>query len=183
MLLAALPGFFGVMGLSQLYQGKKVLGTTFLLSGAVLAFLSSWYIILPSRIDVFLLKGQFLSPYALSFLSSTSVSAGLGSKLAIDLLGLLMVVWGVQLFDAVGSFFGTSPAVMVTAAAPRQGLPLRAPEIPMAQVVTRSTSVASTVRAQPARPVTAVPVAPMAATQRVSPPMVLLNNRTRSPAP
>ena len=103
--LAAVPGFFGLMGLSQLYQGRKLVGFSFLASGALISFLSSWYIILFGRIGSFVFKGAQPSAYALTFLSSVGGNAEVGSKIAMDLLGLLIVVWGLSVYDALGSVF------------------------------------------------------------------------------
>jgi hypothetical protein len=109
-LLAAVPGFFGFMGLSQLFQGRKLVGLSFLASGALISFLSSWYIILIGRIASFLFNGQQLSAYDLSLLSSVGGNPEVGSKLVMDLLGVLIVVWGLSVFDAIGSVFATKRA-------------------------------------------------------------------------
>ncbi len=116
LLFAAVPGFFGLMGLSQVYQGRKLSGLLFFLTGAIVSFLSSWYIIIPSRIDAALTHGSFLPAYALSLLSSTGMSASLASKLSMDLLGVVAVIWAVQLFDAMGPFFGRPSMATVTSA-------------------------------------------------------------------
>jgi hypothetical protein len=110
--LATVPSFFGLMGLSQLYQGRKLMGFSFLVSGAIISFVSSWYIILLGRIDSFLFNGNQLSAYALSFLSSFGGNTSFGNKLTLDLLGLLMVVWGLQMFDALGSVFTSRNAAV-----------------------------------------------------------------------
>ena len=104
LLIAAVPGFFGLMGLSQVYQGRKATGFAFFLAGAIASFLSSWYIIILSRIDAALTHGAFLPAYALSIISSLNVSSPLASKLSIDMLGVVAVLWAVQLFDAMGPF-------------------------------------------------------------------------------
>ena len=115
LLFAAVPGFFGLMGLSQIYQGRKVTGFAFFLSGAIVSFLSSWFLIIPSRIDAALTHGTFLPAYSLSLFSSLNVSASLASKLSMDLLGLVAVLWAVQLFDAMGPFVGRQTMETLTA--------------------------------------------------------------------
>jgi hypothetical protein len=104
LLIAAVPGFFGLMGLSQVYQGRKATGFAFFLAGAIASFLSSWYIIILSRIDAALTHGAILPAYALSLISSLNVSSPLASKLSVDMLGVVAVLWAVQLFDAMGPF-------------------------------------------------------------------------------
>jgi len=123
--LAAIPGFFGLMGLSQLYQGRKATGLLFMGAGAFASFLSSWYIILLARIDAGFTHGVMLPAYALSFLSSTGLSASLASKLSIDLLGVVAVLWALQLFDAMGPFV-RQPKIsdMTVASGPKVTIPL-----------------------------------------------------------
>jgi hypothetical protein len=113
--LAAVPGFFGLMGLSQISQGRKLVGFSFLASGALLSFLSSWYLIILGRLDAFFFKGAQLSPYALSYLSSVGGNSAVGSKLAFDLLGVLVVVWGLSVYDALGSVFTARRSASATA--------------------------------------------------------------------
>ena len=86
------------------------MGLSFLASGALISFLSSWYIILIGRIASFLFNGQQLSAYDLSLLSSVGGNPEVGSKLVMDLLGVLIVVWGLSVFDAIGSVFATKRA-------------------------------------------------------------------------
>ena len=75
LLLAAVPGFFGLMGLSQLYQGKTFKGLAFFMGGMVASFISSWYIIVPAVLESVVMRSKSLPPYALSFLSSSPVTA------------------------------------------------------------------------------------------------------------
>ncbi len=90
------------MGLGQLYQGKKLRGFAFCFAGALTSFLSSWYIIVPARLEALASGSHFSSPYMLSFLSSTGMNASLASKLSVDLMGVVLVLWAIQLFDAMG---------------------------------------------------------------------------------
>jgi hypothetical protein len=116
MILAAIPGFFGLMGLGQLYEGKRTRGLAFLFAGIAVSFLSSWYIILPSRIDAFLFGGTLPSAYALSFLAPIFGTSQLAGRLSLDLLGVVMVLWGLQLFDAMGPIFARKQAAIATVA-------------------------------------------------------------------
>lgn len=132
LLLAAIPGFFGVMGLSQLYQGKKVKGAAFLAGGLVASFVSSWYTIIPARLQGLFTHGAPQPAYALSFLSSLNINASLASKLSVDLMGVVAVVWALQLFDAMGPFFTKQNIVSVAATASSKApipLPLPAPAV------------------------------------------------------
>ena len=116
LLLAAVPGFFGVMGLSQFYQGKKMKGLAFFVSGIVASFVSSWYIIIQSRLEALTSHSAQLSPYALSFLSSLDMNASLASKLSVDLMGVVAALWGLQLFDAMGPFISRQTVAILTTA-------------------------------------------------------------------
>jgi hypothetical protein len=114
--LAAVPGFFGLMGLGQLYEGKQTRGLGFLIAGIAASFLSSWYIILPARIDAFLFGGTLLPAYALSFLAPVLGTGALASRLSIDLLGVVMVLWALQLVDAMGTFSARHISTVVNSA-------------------------------------------------------------------
>jgi hypothetical protein len=131
LLLAAIPGFFGIMGLSQLYQGKKMKGAAFLVGGLVASFVSSWYMIIPARIESLLTHGTNLPPYALSFLSSLAINPSLASKLSVDLMGVVAVVWALQLFDAMGPFFTKQSMIGIASSSqgPRVPLPLPSPSV------------------------------------------------------
>lgn len=124
--LAAVPGFFGLMGLSQLYQGRKAVGSAFLFSGILLSFLSAWYSIILGRLDSLLFKGQQLTPYALSYLSSIGGNASFGSKVAMDLLGVMVAIWGLSVYDALGSVFSgqAKAASLITSGNDQQALPV-----------------------------------------------------------
>jgi hypothetical protein len=116
LLLAAIPGFFGLMGLSQLYQGKRTRGLAFFFGGVLASFLSSWYIIIPARFEALAMKGVMLSPYALSFFSSMDINASLAGKLSVDLMGVVVALWGLQLFDAMGPFISKQTVAVITSA-------------------------------------------------------------------
>lgn len=138
--LAAVPSFFGIMGLSQLYQGKTGRGLLFFMSGAIASVISSWYVIMPARLIAFVTHGTILPAYALSFLSSTDVSSTLASRISIDLMGIVAAIWALQLFDAMGPFIGkqtvaiisttVAPKIPVALPAPRQAV-ARAPNVPL----------------------------------------------------
>jgi TM2 domain-containing membrane protein YozV len=128
LLLAALPGFFGLMGLSQLYQGRRRTGLTFFISGAVLSFVSSWYILIGARVAALISHGSLLPAYAISLLSSTSMNASLASKLSMDLLGVVAILWGLQLFDAMGAFVSRQTIATLSSAAEKRA-PLRVPAL------------------------------------------------------
>lgn len=116
LLLAAVPGFFGLMGLSQLYQGKTFKGLTFFMAGMVASFISSWYIIVPAVLESVVMRSKSLPPYALSFLSSSPVTTALASKLSFDLMGVVVALYGLQLFDAMGPFISKQKAAVITTA-------------------------------------------------------------------
>ncbi|MDG6925907.1 MAG: hypothetical protein JRN09_05090 [Nitrososphaerota archaeon] len=116
LMLAAIPGFFGLMGLSQLYQGKRTKGLAFFIGGVLASFLSSWYIIIPSRFEALATKGAMLSPYAISFFSSMNINASLAGKLSVDLMGVVVALWGLQLFDAMGPFISKQTVAVITSA-------------------------------------------------------------------
>jgi len=105
LLLAAVPGFLGVMGISQFYQERRIAGALFLLSGAIVSFLSSWYLIILARVDALVTHGTILSAYSLSFLSSAGLDPTFADKLSADLLGVVALLWAFQLFDAVSPIF------------------------------------------------------------------------------
>ncbi len=91
--LAAIPSFFGLMGLAQLRQGRWSRGVAFLVEGLALGAVSSWYMILPSRIGEFL-SGQKIQ--AVTSLAWTSSAPVVGI-----LLAAFLFVWIIQLTDAV----------------------------------------------------------------------------------
>jgi len=113
LILAVLPSFFGLMGLGQLYQGKKTKGLAFLVAGIVASILSSWYLLLPNRIDSFLFGGTLTSSYSLSLILPMFGSNAFAGRLSLDMLGVVVVIWGLQLFDAMGPIFNSSAAAAI----------------------------------------------------------------------
>jgi len=137
--LAAVPGFFGLMGLSQLHQGKRAKGFAFFIAGLVASFVSSWYVLIPARFEALLTKGAFLPPYALSFLSSTNLSASLASKLSVDMIGVVMALWALQTFDAMDAFISRrTVAVISTAVSQKVTVPMPAVRRAIAAAPTQS---------------------------------------------
>jgi hypothetical protein len=96
--LAAIPGFFGLMGLAQFKEGNKSRGLGFLGAGLALGALSSWYFILPERLGEFLGGKQVMPVASLSWLSAIGSSA---DWLVAALLAAFLLLWVVQLYDAV----------------------------------------------------------------------------------
>jgi hypothetical protein len=96
--LAAIPGFFGLMGLAQFKEGNKSRGLGFLGAGLALGALSSWYFILPERLGEFLGGNPIMPVASLSWLSAVGSSA---NWLVAALLGAFLLLWVVQLYDAV----------------------------------------------------------------------------------
>lgn len=140
LLLAAIPGFFGVMGLSQIYQGKKVKGAIFFAAGLIASFVSSWYLIVPARVDALFTHAAIQSPYSISFLSSLNIDPSLASKLSVDLLGVVAVVWALQLFDAMGPFFSKESIVsMAPTTVTKMPLPLPLPSPGARRAITPAT--------------------------------------------
>ncbi len=136
MLLSAVPGFFGLMGLGQLYEKRRKTGSFFFGAGALLSIFSSWYTILPERIFSFVSGGAALPPYALTWMSRfTGYNSSLG-ELSIVLLAFIPALWALQLYDSV------SPIMIAVQAAAR---PLSAaPAIPKAlPIATKSNGVKS----------------------------------------
>ena len=99
--LATVPSFFGLMGLAQLKEGRWSKGVAFLVSGLVLGGLSSWFLILPSRIGELVSNQPMPSVSSFSWLSSV-LGGSTASSWVIGLsLGAFLLVWIVQLLDTV----------------------------------------------------------------------------------
>jgi hypothetical protein len=100
LLLSAVPGFFGIMGLGQFFEKRTKRGLFFLLVGGALSILSSWYTIVPERIYSLVTGTAALPPYALSWMSLfTGYSASLGEALVMFLV-FIPAMWGLQIYDA-----------------------------------------------------------------------------------
>jgi len=101
LILSAFPAFFGLMGLAQLREGRWSRGVAFLITGLVLGGLSSWFLILPSRI------GELVSAQPMPAVSSFSwlysvLGGSITSSWVIALsLSAFLLVWIVQLLDTV----------------------------------------------------------------------------------
>ena len=126
LLLSAVPGFFGLMGLGQLYEKRRKTGSLFLGAGAALSFFSSWYTILPERIYAFISGGAAVQPYALTWMSRfTGYNATLG-EISIMLLAFVPALWALQVYDSI------SPIAFASQVA-RASKPMSVgPSIPMA---------------------------------------------------
>ncbi len=126
LLLSAVPGFFGLMGLGQLYEKRRKTGSLFLGAGAALSFFSSWYTILPERIYAFVSGGAAVQPYALTWMARfTGYNATLG-EISIMLLAFVPALWALQVYDSI------SPIAIASQVA-RASKPMSAgPSIPMA---------------------------------------------------
>jgi hypothetical protein len=101
MLLATVPGFFGIMGLGQFYEKRRTEGAVFMAAGAMLSFLSSWYTILPERIYALLSGGTALPPYALSWMSHFTGYNIVASEFSLILLALVPAMWAFQVYDSI----------------------------------------------------------------------------------
>jgi hypothetical protein len=107
LLLSAVPGFFGLMGLGQLSEKRSKRGMFFLAAGAALSTLSSWYTILPERIYSFVTGTTALPPYALSWMSRiTGYNTGLGEACVI-LLAFVPALWALQVYDSISPITAT----------------------------------------------------------------------------
>jgi len=127
MLLSAVPGFFGLMGLGQLYEKRRKTGSLFLGAGALLSVFSSWYTILPERIFAFVTGGAAVAPYSLTWMSRlTGYNTGLG-ELSIMLLAFIPALWALQLYDSVSPI-----KVAVQAARPLSAAPAIPKALPIA---------------------------------------------------
>jgi len=110
LILSAFPAFFGLMGLAQLREGRWSRGVAFLITGLVLGGLSSWFLILPSRI------GELVSAQPMPAVSSFSwlysvLGGSITSSWVIALsLSAFLLVWIVQLLDTV-TYINKYPAV------------------------------------------------------------------------
>ena len=131
LLLAAVPGFFGVMGLGQIFEKRRSRGLLFLLAGALISFFSSWYTILPERIASFVTGGAALPPYALSWMSYFTGYSAVAGEASMILLALVPAVWALQLYDSI------SPIVVVT---PHSGMSavLKVPSTKIARAASKS---------------------------------------------
>jgi hypothetical protein len=101
LILAAVPAFFGLMGLAQLREGRWSRGVAFLVSGLVLGGLSSWVLILPSRIGEFFSSQPMPSVTSFSWLYSSLGGSATSSWVISVVLGGFLLVWIVQLLDTV----------------------------------------------------------------------------------
>jgi hypothetical protein len=119
LLLAAIPGFFGLMGLGQIYEKRRTRGMFFLIAGAILSFLSSWYTILPERVATFLTGSAVLPPYALSWMSYFTGYNAVAGEASMVLLAFVPAMWAFQVYDSV------SP--IVVASAPHRKSPIKMP--------------------------------------------------------
>jgi len=126
LLLSAVPGFFGLMGLGQLYEKRRKTGSFFLGAGAALSFFSSWYTILPERIYAFITGSAAAQPYALTWMSRfTGYNATLG-EISIMLLAFVPALWALQVYDSISPI---AIAAQVARASKQVG---GAPAVPMA---------------------------------------------------
>ena len=99
--LAAIPGFFGLMGLARTEGGRRSRGLAFLVLGVALGAISSWYLILSARIGE-LVSGQSMPGWmSLSWLSSMTGTGSSAELIVISLLSAFLVLWVLQLYDAV----------------------------------------------------------------------------------
>jgi hypothetical protein len=98
-LLAAIPGFFGLMGLSQLREKKKAKGLLFLVAGIVSSILSSWYLLIPQRISELAFGSSFAASTSLFWLSRISGPI-MGSEVSMLMLASVLMIWVFQVFDA-----------------------------------------------------------------------------------
>ena len=99
--LATIPAFFGLMGLSQLKEGRRSRGISFLIAGLALGALSSWFLILPSRIGEFFSSQPMPAVATLSWLSSSFGGSTASSWVIGSLLVAFLLVWVLQLTDAI----------------------------------------------------------------------------------
>jgi len=101
LIVAAVPGFFGLMGLAQLREGRWSRGAVFLAAGLGLGTASSWFYILPERIGELVSAKPMPTAASLSLLPGISSSGSLGATLIVALLGAFLVLWILQLYDAM----------------------------------------------------------------------------------
>jgi hypothetical protein len=101
LLLATVPGFFGIMGLGQFYEKRRTEGVVFMAAGAMISFLSSWYTILPERIYGLVSGGTPVPPYALSWMSHFTGYNIVASEFSLILLALVPAMWAFQVYDSV----------------------------------------------------------------------------------
>jgi hypothetical protein len=126
LLLSAVPGFFGLMGLGQLYEKRRKTGSFFLGAGAALSFFSSWYTILPERIYAFITGSAAAQPYALTWMSRfTGYNATLG-EISIMLLAFVPALWALQVYDSI------SPIGIASQVARASKTTSTGPSVPMA---------------------------------------------------
>jgi hypothetical protein len=126
LLLSAVPGFFGLVGLGQLYEKRRKTGSLFLGAGAALSFFSSWYTILPERIYAFISGGAAVQPYALTWMARfTGYNATLG-EISIMLLAFVPALWALQVYDSV------SPITIASQVARASKSMSAGPSVPMA---------------------------------------------------
>jgi len=109
LLLAAIPGFFGLMGLGQLYEKRRSRGMFFLVAGALISFFSSWYTILPERLASFLTGSAALPPYALSWMSYFTGYSAVAGEASIVLLAMVPAMWAFQVYDSISPIAVASP--------------------------------------------------------------------------
>jgi hypothetical protein len=115
LLLAAVPGFFGVMGLGQIFAKRRSRGMLFLVAGALISFFSSWYTILPERIASLLTGGAALPPYALSWMSYFTGYSAVAGEASMILLALVPAVWALQLYDSISPIVVATPSHQMNA--------------------------------------------------------------------
>ncbi len=99
--LAAIPAFFGLMGLAQLREGRWSKGGSFLAIGMMLGALSSWYLILPTRIGEFFSKQSMPAVTSLSWVPSAVGSGAVDTWVVGGLLGAFFILWLFQLSDTM----------------------------------------------------------------------------------
>jgi hypothetical protein len=89
------------MGLSQLKEGRRSRGISFLIAGLALGALSSWFVILPSRIGEFFSSQPMPAVATLGWLSSSIGDSTASSWVIGSLLVAFLLVWVLQLTDAI----------------------------------------------------------------------------------
>jgi hypothetical protein len=109
LVLATVPGFFGVMGLGQFFGKRRTEGVLFMAAGAMISFLSSWYTILPERIYGLVSGGTPLPPYALSWMSHFTGYNIVASEFSLILLALVPAMWALQVYDSISPISLASP--------------------------------------------------------------------------
>jgi hypothetical protein len=73
----------------------------FLIAGALVSFLSSWYTILPERVAAFLTGSAALPPYALSWMSYFTGYSAVAGEASIILLAMVPAMWALQVYDSI----------------------------------------------------------------------------------